>query len=90
MLVLQGGGSLGAYECGTYSTLYKHGIEFNIVAGSSIGGINASIIASAQNADKNAANILKDFWLELAENTRLNFLPLSYYDHYFPNLISVV
>ena len=41
VLVLQGGGSLGAYECGVYKTLYEHGIEFDILAGSSIGAINA-------------------------------------------------
>jgi NTE family protein len=28
VLVLQGGGSLGAYECGVYKSLYKHGIKF--------------------------------------------------------------
>jgi NTE family protein len=67
VLVLQGGGSLGAYECGVYKTLAKHGIEFDILAGSSIGAINSSIICSAQNADKNTAEILEDFWLTLAE-----------------------
>ncbi|HEY7081787.1 MAG TPA: patatin-like phospholipase family protein [Nitrososphaeraceae archaeon] len=33
VLVLQGGGSLGAYECGVYKTLAKHGIKFDIFAG---------------------------------------------------------
>jgi len=68
VLVLQGGGSLGAYECGVYKTLAKHGIKFDILAGSSIGAINSSIICSAQNADKDAAEVLEDFWLTLAEN----------------------
>ena len=52
VLVLQGGGSLGAYECGVYKTLAKHDIKFDILAGSSIGAINSSIICSAQNANK--------------------------------------
>ena len=34
VLVLQGGGSLGAYECGVYKSLYKNGIRFNVLAGS--------------------------------------------------------
>ena len=68
VLVLQGGGSLGAYECGVYKTLAKHGLKFDILAGSSIGAINSSIICSAQNADKDAAEVLEDFWLTLAEN----------------------
>ena len=41
-LVMQGGGSLGAYECGVYKTLKRHGLEFDIVAGTSIGAINAT------------------------------------------------
>ncbi|MEP0826318.1 MAG: patatin-like phospholipase family protein [Nitrososphaera sp.] len=75
VLVLQGGGSLGAYECGVFSTLYKHGIKFNVIAGSSIGGINASIIASAQNAGKDTPALLKDFWLELSEKSWADGLP---------------
>ena len=31
VLVLQGGGSLGAYECGVYRTLAKHNIKFDII-----------------------------------------------------------
>lgn len=51
-LVFQGGGSLGAYEAGVYHVLY-HWIKkdlsdneniFDIVAGTSIGAVNASII----------------------------------------------
>lgn len=48
VLVLQGGGSLGAYECGVYKCLYKNQIKFEVLAGSSIGAVNASIICAAQ------------------------------------------
>jgi NTE family protein len=68
VLVLQGGGSLGAYECGVYKSLYKNGINFDILAGSSIGAINTSIIAAAQNGGKDVPAILEDFWLSLSEN----------------------
>jgi NTE family protein len=78
VLVLQGGGSLGAYECGVYKSLYKHGIKFDILAGSSIGAINASIICSAQNANKDAAEVLENFWITLSEDIKLPvLLPLS-------------
>ena len=40
VLVMQGGGSLGAYECGVYKTLAKHNIKFDIVSGTSIGALN--------------------------------------------------
>ena len=68
VLVLQGGGSLGAYECGVYKALAKHDIKFDILAGSSIGAINSSIICSAQNAQKDTTQVLEDFWLTLAES----------------------
>jgi predicted acylesterase/phospholipase RssA len=57
-LVLQGGGALGAYEAGVYHVLYhwikinklekegKNENIFDIIAGTSIGGINATIIIS--------------------------------------------
>lgn len=68
VLVLQGGGSLGAYECGVYKSLYKNGIKFDVLAGSSIGAINTSIITAAQNGGKDVPSILEDFWLSLSEN----------------------
>ena len=54
-LVFQGGGSLGAYEAGVFHVLYhwikkdihdKNENIFDIIAGTSIGAINASIIVS--------------------------------------------
>jgi NTE family protein len=68
VLVLQGGGSLGAYECGVYKCLYKNGIKFDMLAGSSIGAVNASIICSAQNAGNDVPTVLENFWLSLAED----------------------
>ena len=69
VLVLQGGGSLGAYECGVYKGFNKNGIIFDVLAGSSIGAINTSVIASAQNAGiDEPSSILEDFWLSLSEN----------------------
>jgi NTE family protein len=78
VLVLQGGGSLGAYECGVYKKLYEHGIKFDILAGSSIGAINASIICSAKNANKNASEVLEKFWLTISEGIEpISLSPLS-------------
>lgn len=69
VLILQGGGSLGAYECGVFKGLNKNGVNFDILAGSSIGAINTSIIASAQVKGKDDSwSILEDFWLSLSEN----------------------
>lgn len=75
VLILQGGGSLGAYECGVYKTLEKNGIVFDVVAGTSIGGINAGIIAGAK--DGSAASSLEAFWREVAEYLTSSWLPDS-------------
>ena len=45
VLVLQGGGALGAYQVGVYQALHEAGIEPDWVVGTSIGAINASLIA---------------------------------------------
>jgi NTE family protein len=72
VLVNQGGGSLGAYECGVGKVLAKHDIRFDIIAGSSIGAINATILASNYSYRyglKNSVLKLEKFWLELGEKS---------------------
>jgi len=76
VLVMQGGGSLGAYECGVYKTLAKRGIKFDIIAGTSIGAVNAAIIAGSKNDDEPATK-LEDFWLNVAEKITPSVLPDS-------------
>jgi len=66
VLVMQGGGSLGAYECGVYKALEKRGIKFDVVSGTSIGAVNAGIIAGSKSS--NPAKDLEDFWLHISEN----------------------
>ena len=45
VLVLQGGGALGAYQAGVYQALHEAGIEPDWIIGTSIGAINAGLIA---------------------------------------------
>ena len=73
VLVMQGGGSLGAYECGAYKGLARQGIKFDIVAGTSIGAINAAVIAGSKSGDSVAD--LENFWLDLAETVTPSSLP---------------
>jgi NTE family protein len=75
VLVMQGGGSLGAYECGVYKALAKHDIKFDIIAGTSIGAINAGIIVGARGDEP--ARVLEDFWLSIADIKIPPFLPDS-------------
>ena len=39
VLILQGGGSLGAFGCGVFKALANNNIKLDIVAGTSIGGV---------------------------------------------------
>ena len=64
VLVLQGGGALGAYQAGVYQALHENGIEPDWIIGTSIGAINASLIAGNARADR--LERLKEFWTRMA------------------------
>jgi len=66
VLVLQGGGALGAFECGVVKALGERNIHPDLVAGVSIGAFNAAIIAANPG---NATTALEAFWRELSLNT---------------------
>jgi NTE family protein len=70
VLILQGGGSLGAFGCGVYKALANSHVKIDIIAGTSIGGVNASIIAGSKEDHPESA--LEQFWLELAEGSNAN------------------
>jgi NTE family protein len=78
VLVLQGGGSLGAFGCGVFKAIVSNNIELDIIAGTSIGGINAAIIAGSKD-EKQPEEALEQFWLELSESfvdlDKLNLSP---------------
>jgi NTE family protein len=78
ILILQGGGSLGAFACGVFKALSKYGIRFDIVAGTSIGAINAALIIGSKGTSPEKD--LEEFWVELSEST-YNFIP----DWYLPS-----
>ena len=63
VLVLQGGGALGAYQAGVYEVLRRNGMEPDWIAGISIGAINAALIAGNAPDDRVAA--LRAFWQTL-------------------------
>lgn len=65
-LVLQGGGALGAYQGGVYQALHERGIEPDWVIGTSIGAVNASLIAGNKPEDRLPA--LKEFWKGIEQN----------------------
>src|SRR3970040_2405205 len=60
VLVLQGGGALGAFQVGVYEAMHEAGIEPDWVIGTSIGAINGAIIAGNRAADR--LQRLTAFW----------------------------
>jgi NTE family protein len=72
VLVLQGGGALGAYQAGAYEAMHEAGIEPDWVIGTSIGAINASLIAGNKPEDRVAK--LRAFWDRVAQSPALEFI----------------
>jgi len=60
VLVMQGGGALGAFQAGVYEAMHRAGIEPDWVVGTSIGAINAAIIAG--NKPEQRLDRLREFW----------------------------
>jgi NTE family protein len=63
VFVLQGGGAMGAFECGVIKALEEESIFPDIVAGISIGALNGAIVAGNP---RHARQALESFWSELA------------------------
>src|SRR5215211_4178302 len=71
VLVLQGGGALGSYQAGVYQALHEAGIEPDWIIGTSIGAINASLIAG--NSPQNRLSRLREFWKKMEQNPVWSF-----------------
>ncbi|MBH5400227.1 patatin-like phospholipase family protein [Bradyrhizobium sp. CNPSo 4010] len=65
VLVLQGGGALGSYQAGVYQALHEAGIEPDWIIGTSIGAINASLIAG--NPPEHRLARLREFWKRMEQ-----------------------
>lgn len=74
ILVLQGGGALGAYQAGVYEGLATAGFTPNWVAGTSIGAINAALITG--NTPERRLERLKEFW-DLVSSRAPEIAPLA-------------
>jgi NTE family protein len=71
VLVLQGGGALGSYQAGVYQALQEARIEPDWIVGTSIGAINASLIAG--NAPQDRLARLIEFWSRVRRAPQLDF-----------------
>ena len=104
VLILQGGGSLGAYEAGAYKALYEmvtkmdneRGFKgkplIDIVAGTSIGAINSAVLVNyviENNTWEGSSERLKEFWEYLSKETSLDYIPgFTYWWDFFHNKVN--
>jgi NTE family protein len=75
VLVFQGGGALGSYQAGVYQALHEASIEPDWVIGTSIGAINASLIAGNRRCDRMAK--LEEFWKRVESHPAWDFAGAS-------------
>jgi NTE family protein len=75
-LVLQGGGALGAYQAGVFEALAGNGLSPTWVAGTSIGAINAALIAG--NSPERRVARLREFWEGVSSHLQAPALPQSW------------
>lgn len=73
VLVLQGGGALGAYQVGVYQALHEAGVEPDWIVGTSIGAINAALIAG--NEPQNRLRRLTEFWSRMEQKNVWHSMP---------------
>jgi len=71
VLVLQGGGALGSYQAGVYQALYEAEIEPDWIIGTSIGAINACLIAG--NSPQDRLPRLREFWKRIEQRPIWSF-----------------
>lgn len=69
ILLLQGGGALGAYQAGAYEGLVEAGLAPDWVVGISIGAINAALIAG--NPPERRVERLREFWERVSSHVPL-------------------
>jgi len=73
VLVLQGGGALGAYQLGVYQAMHEAGVEPDWVIGTSIGALNGAIIAG--NPPEQRLPRLRAFWEAMERHDIFGSLP---------------
>ena len=88
VLVLQGGGALGAYQVGVYQALHEANLEPDWVIGSSIGAINGAIIAGNARGERLAR--LDEFWDKLRLSPMIEPMAGPWASHWYANFAATV
>lgn len=87
-LVLQGGGALGAYQAGVYQGLSEAAIEPDWVIGTSIGAINAALIAGNRPGER--LKQMHGFWSRIRRKPLWSDMWMSAFGRLSANLGTVM
>ncbi|HSG34820.1 MAG TPA: patatin-like phospholipase family protein [Sphingomonadaceae bacterium] len=87
VLVFQGGGALGAYQIGVYQALHEAGIVPDWVVGTSIGAINAALIAGSPKSERLAR--LEEFWKRIETRDYLGPQLSGWFGQIARNMVSL-
>ena len=88
-LVLEGGGARGAYQIGVVKSLYENGYSFDGFVGTSIGSINAAMLAQ-DDFDKALEMWMNISMEQVFYEDELPVLKLADIKDFKPNLISLL
>ena len=66
ILIFQGGGALGAYECGVYKVLAERLDTLSMVAGTSVGALTAGVVARCFHEPDRGVGAVERLWQALA------------------------
>lgn len=80
VLLLQGGGALGAFQCGAWKAILpfirESGHELVAVAGASVGALNGSMIARHCHGPDGGVDVIQDFWRKTLANPPVPLFPM--------------
>lgn len=87
VVVFQGGGALGAYQVGVYQALHEAGIEPDWVVGTSIGAINAAIIAGSPFSER--LDRMNEFWRRVETGSFMGIPLPDWFGQAARNMLSI-
>ncbi|HJW23692.1 MAG TPA: patatin-like phospholipase family protein [Rhodocyclaceae bacterium] len=95
LLILPGGGAMGAHQCGAYQAIAARvqsgEIELAGIAGASIGALNGAVIARHLSDRDAGAGALESLWRdELAFLPRVFFPLATWYHHSWNSLLTML
>jgi len=82
-LVFSGGGAKGAYEAGIAAAFLARGVPIKLVAGTSAGALNATLIAAGQ------PDLLEEMWRSISREQVYRLRPSVFFAGFLPGWLTL-